>query len=399
MGQSPSQVVGVTTFLTALALIAIVLRFCARRLKKVDLGWDDYTILPAMLFTIVSAICIYVGTADGDLAKHIELDAQGNGVWTHRDVVFLEINFVQQLSTTLTFGLTKLSVLLFYKRVFRGNTFNAAVWTMISIIGVWFVAFFFANLLQCYPIELNWEASGAQATSCIQTNTMYLAQAWTDVLTDVMILSLPIPCIWALQMPARHKVGVTAIFLLGVLTVLSGIVKLIVFYHIIAEAAGGDFDITWFETPAVLWGMIESALGIVGACLPLLRPLFTGTSTRGFMRNLRSVAVRTITGAEEPKLSEGSTTAVGSGSGSSGKKSGKTAVENGSDSLGAQSGSENTDTLKSWDEKDYDYNSHCTLNTHGHLDQKRVTVESIGSFVDVGERGSSGGKRRGDDNV
>lgn len=45
-----------------------------------------------------------------------------------------------------------------------------------------------------------------------------------------------------------------------------------------------------------------------------------------------------------------------------------------------------------------DCNSHCTLNTHGHLDQKRVTVESIGSFVDIGERGSSG-KRRADDNA
>lgn len=398
MIQSPGQSVGVTTFLTVLALLAIVLRFCARRLKKVGLGWDDYTIVLAMLFTIASAVCIYVGAADGDLARHVELDAQGNGVWTHRDVVFLEINFAQQLSTTLTFGLTKLSVLLFYKRVFRGDTFNTAVWTMISMIGVWSVAFFFANLLQCYPIWYNWEASGAQANSCIQTNTMYLAQAWTDVLTDIIILSLPIPCIWALQMPARHKIGVTAIFLLGLLTVLSGIAKLIVFYHIIALADGGDFDITWLETPAVVWTFVESALGIVGACLPLLRPLFTGTSTRGFMRNLRSVAIRTITGAEEPKSPEGSTTAVGSGSGSSGKKSGKTAVESGSNSLGVQSGSENTDTLKSWDEKDYDYNSHCALNTHGHLDQKGVTADKIGSSVDIGERVGSG-ERHGDENV
>lgn len=309
------------------------------------------------VFTIVTAICIYVGAADGDLAKHVELDAQGNGIWTHRDVVFLEILFAQQLSTTLAFALTKLSVLLFYKRVFRGNTFNVAVWTMITIIGVWSVAFFFANLLQCYPISLNWEASGAQADSCIQTNTMYLAQAWTDVLTDIMILSLPIPCIWALQMPARHKVGVTAIFLLGILTVLSGIAKLVVFYHIIALAAGDDSDLTWFETPGVLWPMVESALGIVGACLPLLRPLFAGTSTQGFMRNLRSVAIRTITGAEEPKSSEGSTTAVGSGSGSSGKKSGKTAVESDSDASEVKSGSGNTDTMKSWAEKDYNYNS------------------------------------------
>lgn len=309
------------------------------------------------LFTLVSAICIYVGAADGDLAKHVELDADGNGIWTHADVVFFETNFAQQLSSTLTFGLTKMSVLLFYKRVFRGNTFNAAVWTMISIIGVWSTAFFFANLLQCYPISLNWVSSGAENYACIQTNTMYLAQAWTDVLTDLMILSLPIPCIWALQMPARHKVGVTAIFLLGLLTVLAGIAKLVVFYHIIAWAEGGNFDVTWYETPSLVWQFVESTLGIVGACLPLLRPLFAGTSTKGFMRNLRSVAIRTITGAEEPKASGGSTTAVESGSGSSGKKSGKTAVESGSNSSGPQSGSENTDTLKSWDEKDYNYNS------------------------------------------
>lgn len=227
---------------------------------------------------------------------------------------------------------------------------------MISIVGIWTTAFFFANLLQCYPISTNWVGPGADSYSCINTNMMYLAQAWTDVLTDLMILSLPIPCIWALQMPAKHKVGVTAIFLLGLLTVLSGIAKLVIFYRIIAEASW-NYDITWFETPAFLWAMIESALGIVGACLPLLRPLFAGTSTQGFMRNLRSVAIRTITGAEEPKSSEGSTTAVGSGSGSSGKKSGKTAEESGSGSSGAQSGSQNTDTLKSWDEKDYDYNS------------------------------------------
>ena len=53
MGQSPSQVVGVTTFLGLLALLAIALRFCARRLKKVGLGWDDYTIVAAMVRSLL----------------------------------------------------------------------------------------------------------------------------------------------------------------------------------------------------------------------------------------------------------------------------------------------------------------------------------------------------------
>ena len=53
MVQSPGQIVGVTTFLTVLALLVIALRFCARRLKKVGLGWDDYTIVAAMVSTLL----------------------------------------------------------------------------------------------------------------------------------------------------------------------------------------------------------------------------------------------------------------------------------------------------------------------------------------------------------
>ena len=34
-------------------------------------------------------------------------------------------------------------------------------------------------------------------------------------------------------------------------------------------------------TPLVYWPMIESSLGIVGACLPMLRPLFTRRVTTG----------------------------------------------------------------------------------------------------------------------
>lgn len=47
------------------------------------------------------------------------------------------------------------------------------------------------------------------------------------------------------------------------------------------------------QTPLVYWPMIESSVGIVGACLPLLRPLFAGATSRGFMRDLQSVDVPT----------------------------------------------------------------------------------------------------------
>ncbi|KAL8789540.1 MAG: hypothetical protein Q9195_006767 [Heterodermia aff. obscurata] len=50
----------------------------------------------------------------------------------------------------------------------------------------------------------------------------------------------------------------------------------------------GSVDYTFLVTPFIYWPMIESGVGIIGACLPLMRPLVSGATSRGFMRNLRS---------------------------------------------------------------------------------------------------------------
>ena len=42
-------------------------------------------------------------------------------------------------------------------------------------------------------------------------------------------------------------------------------------------------------TPTLYWPMVESSLGIVGACLPLLRPLFINTSPKTIFSSLRTM--------------------------------------------------------------------------------------------------------------
>lgn len=63
---------------------------------------------------------------------------------------------------------------------------------MIGLTVTWTIAFFTANLLQCLPISDNWSL-GFTPDACIRTEMMYLAQAWSDVFTDVLILSMPLP--------------------------------------------------------------------------------------------------------------------------------------------------------------------------------------------------------------
>ena len=59
-----------------------------------------------------------------------------------------------------------------------------SVWTMITITFFWTIDFFFAFLFQCWPLWTNWTDFGATSENCIDTNMVYLAHAWSDVLTN-----------------------------------------------------------------------------------------------------------------------------------------------------------------------------------------------------------------------
>lgn len=147
---------------------------------------------------------------------------------------------------------------------------------------------------------MNWTLYGAMDGVCINTNALILAQAYSDVFTDILILSLPLPCIWAMQMPIKHRLAICGIFLTGALTVGAGIAKLVAFRWIIEQTNGNNLDITFIDTPLIYWPMIESSLGIVGACLPLLRPLFAGKPKGpAVVRKLRPVVIPMIDEGDE----------------------------------------------------------------------------------------------------
>lgn len=93
-------------------------------------------------------------------------------------------------------------------------------------------------------------------------------------------------------------------FLLGALTVGASIAKVVIFHQIDVATTAGTADLKWVESPAIYWSMVESSLGIVGACLPLLRPLVSNTTTSGFMRSMRSVTFVGSDNGSSMKLEE-----------------------------------------------------------------------------------------------
>lgn len=111
--------------------------------------------------------------------------------------------------------LIKLSVLLFYRRIFSSPAFRIPVWVVGSLVTAWGTSFFFANLFQCTPISGIWELTAQR--SCVNSKHLVNAYQGLNLMTDVMILTMPWPMIWGLQLQTRRKAQVGGIFLLGAL--------------------------------------------------------------------------------------------------------------------------------------------------------------------------------------
>ena len=74
-------------------------------------------------------------------------------------------------------------------------------------------------LLQCRPLSRVWDPT--VHAKCIEPGRLWIVMGSLNVLTDLLLLVLPLPSLWRLQMRRRTKVQVAGIFSIGGLLVIS----------------------------------------------------------------------------------------------------------------------------------------------------------------------------------
>jgi hypothetical protein len=121
--------------------------------------------------------------------------------------------FIAQTPYKIVVGLNKVSAILFCQRIFVGNTFQYTCWTCTAIIVGWNVAAIAATILQCIPIAGSWDKT--ILATCIDSRAFWVAYAVGNILTDAMVLALPIPQVLKLRLKLRERVMVCGVFLLG----------------------------------------------------------------------------------------------------------------------------------------------------------------------------------------
>ncbi|KAL8671865.1 MAG: hypothetical protein Q9168_003655 [Polycauliona sp. 1 TL-2023] len=253
-----------------LATISVVLRFVSRRNFDAGPGFNHQYALRDLANSTSRLIISGVVAGGSGLSKHRLNDSELR--------IFWKSMFVTIVSWPIAQSFTKISILLFYIQLFPTKWFTYSAYSLIAAVSAWMIQQVLASLLLCRPISFNWDASVNGTCGNVAANC--LAGAGINTLTDILILILPMPIIWRLQVPLRNKIILSLIFGLGSLICIISIIRLkVLFSYTTAPMTGPPFN---SDGPrdnglSILYTVVEVCLGVICACLIIMKPIFTNS--------------------------------------------------------------------------------------------------------------------------
>ncbi|KAI9926674.1 hypothetical protein ASPWEDRAFT_722856 [Aspergillus wentii DTO 134E9] len=240
--------------------IVVFARLLSRQFLSGHIGADDWTILASCVFAETVSIQMII-VCEWAFGKHAS-DLSNNDLM----IKTLKLYFVAQILYKINIGLTKISILLLYIRLFIRRWFVITCWTWVGIVVAFTVGTVFSSIFQCTPVQYAFNKSIPGAGTCLNLTAFWYANAAFNILSDFVIIALPVPIISKLQLPLKSKIALCGLFAVGIFVCITSILRITTL-----NIATTHLDTTWNSIGSSMWTVIESNLGIICACLPALR--------------------------------------------------------------------------------------------------------------------------------
>ncbi|KAB8274994.1 hypothetical protein BDV30DRAFT_248024 [Aspergillus minisclerotigenes] len=254
------QIIAICLVFTIAAFLAIVLRFYIRIHTKRSLWLDDYAALYSAIMVAGYCASSILQTRWG-LGLHAEYFPAANVK------EFSKVQYVGGPFYAMALLGFKVSLLASYLRIGGFvKVYRTIIIVAIVAVVVNQVIFTFLFIFPCRPV---WNP---------RPHTRF----------DLLIIALPLPVLWNLQLGKRQKVALCCVFAIGFFVTIIQIIRI--------------FTIARLKTytdskPVILWSIIEISLAVIIACVPTYGPYF-----RVFVSNISSYR-RRPTGQDYPLTS------------------------------------------------------------------------------------------------
>ncbi|KAL1603466.1 hypothetical protein SLS60_005053 [Paraconiothyrium brasiliense] len=212
--EDAAQVAGI--LLIVLDIVTVAGRFYSRWCTKLGFGWDDWTILIALVAGIVPGALTMYASSVSSTGPAAASNFDPNYVFTPADILYTKITFSTSVLYFFITSITKLSILLLLHRLFSiSDGFRIQLYIAQGAVVAFWISATVADLLNCNPLEWTWKNGNADPRYCINYNTFWLGTGIAESIIDLAILALPIGMVSTLHLERNKRYGVAGIFLMG----------------------------------------------------------------------------------------------------------------------------------------------------------------------------------------
>ncbi|KAI8724005.1 hypothetical protein NCS52_00257400 [Fusarium sp. LHS14.1] len=196
------------------------------------------------------------------LGRHVGTDVSMDQV-----VDFLRYLFAASLTYVFAIAFIKLTILALYWKLFS-ITARVPIAILFSSVVIWMVVLVLVATFSCNPVEKQWNIL-IEHGNCMEQKPVYLGGSLPNVIIDFVLVGMPLPSVFRLNIPLGRRIILAGMFTLGFFICIVSIIRLTIVMSIRTD----DRNVTYNLRDFMLWSTVEINIGLVCACLPSMRPL------------------------------------------------------------------------------------------------------------------------------
>jgi hypothetical protein len=108
---------------------------------------------------------------------------------------------------------SKMGVLLLYLHIFSRRQLRFVCYAIVCIVILNCISSIIAVLLICIPLHAFWDHS--PNANCVDTNSLFRWTSFANIVTDVVMLVLPVPTIFKMTSSISVKLGIFTTLAMG----------------------------------------------------------------------------------------------------------------------------------------------------------------------------------------
>ncbi|KAK4503637.1 hypothetical protein PRZ48_004552 [Zasmidium cellare] len=244
MNEDRLALIVVGVIFTLIGTLAIIARISNLALRRRKAWYDDYAMLVAYVFSIAFMIASAI-----------------QAVYAIEVFYYFSLFFV------------KLSIVFLYLRLAKElrNYFYYWSLVLVGVLTLHFVTTVIVFSTQCIPMEKYWAPS--TPGKCISITAFFYSTNIFTIITDIVMLALPIPTVWKVPYSLPHKIGIIAAFLCGSFSTIASCVRLYSI-RVYTESPQPLRD----AAPINTWSFIEINIAICCASVAVIRQFVASAS-------------------------------------------------------------------------------------------------------------------------